>query len=613
MDSLSFRIPQQRPPAEGSFDTRAAEVQRWVEELPMGHIGETARQLYEMLREVNRLDIPLANRFEVIEGVLAPLHAVLESLERHYTGMPFPLPNKALRVAQFSNGLLHEVVIAYQAILNSEENASWFYRMTHTRIWLEAVHRLIYFLNRILCNYRLIHRSPPGGVWLALHRLYWAARDNGRQHDKVKPPLQERATSIEGEYKQALLLSMVEPQLFNREQMAQLHANMPLWLGRCELVEARLRGEGMIGYCIRREADAPHTELTTECCSDCEGDKKAGLLLDLDGLSLFIAALLEQLGEGERLQPRGGSVISRETLETLAGCWRTYDSMRQERIRIDGRAEVAIGMTTIFQLLQGNTDSSALGISDQHMSDQLEQLQSPGGLRLKEESEEKEESNRGTVLGARPVEDVWGTIFHATEITQKSWSREVDEREYHFIIARERDYTDAGYCLEFDKGQMEPFQVGELIGVRAGAEEQMRLCMVRWLNEGESTITTGVMRLAESMEPALVVLHQDGRRTPLYCLLGIGEDRKPQLFLPHLPGMQAKQLFLVVDGKEIPLTLLQRVVVSPLFDAFHFHVATVAADEEMSLEQVNRELHGLTHPEREERPSEDFSDLWGSL
>jgi hypothetical protein len=181
-------------------------------------------------------------------------------------------------------------------------------------------------------------------------------------------------------------------------------------------------------------------------------------------------------------------------------------------------------MNSIYQLLQGITDSTAHGISDQHMSDDLEELQARDELRLTEESEEMEEANRGMVMGQRPEEDVWGSIFHATEITQKSWSRELDEREYNFIPAMQRDYTELGYCLEFEKAQMEPFQVGELIGVRAADGGPLRLCMVRWLNEEENNISAGVMRLAESMEPALVVLHQDGRRIALYCLLGIGEE-----------------------------------------------------------------------------------------
>ncbi len=607
MDSLSFRLPEQQAPGLGSFDTRAAAVQRWVDELPMGHIGETAKRLYEMLREVNRLDIPLGNRFELLEGVGAPLHTVLASLERHYSGMPFPLPKKAVRVAEFSTGILHEVVIAYQAVLNTEENSSWFYRMTHSRVWLESVHRLVYYLNRILCNYRLIHRSAPAGVWLALHRLFWTARDNRRQRDKVKLPLSNRFITIEGEYKRALLLSMIEPQLFNREQMTQVLANMPVWLERCELVEAKRRGEELVGYCIHREADAPHTRLTEECCKECDGDKQAGLLLDLSKLERHLAGLLEQLSEREQLQPEGGSTISRETLETLRSCWRTFDSERHERTRSNVRVEVAIGMSSIFHLLQGKTTDTANGISDQHVRDDLEELT------LQSDSEEVEARNRGTVMGERAEEDVWNSIFHATELTQKSWSREVDEREYQFIPAQQRDFTDSGYCLEFEKGHMEPLQAGELIGVQEGSDGVLNLCMLRWLNDEDSSISAGVMRLAMSMEPALVLVHQEGRRTTLYCLLGIGNDHKPQLFLPHLPGIRAKQLYLVVDGKEVPLTLHDRVVVSPLFDAFHFNAVSVAADEEMSLEEMNRQLHGLTQSEPEKHARDDFSDLWSSL
>lgn len=606
MESLSFRIPEQHPPGKDAFDIRPTAVQRWVEELPMGHIGESAKQLYEMLREVNRLKLPLADRFALLEMISSPLHAVLESLQRRYTGMSFPLPAKAIRVAQFANGLLSEVVIAYQAVLNSEQNASWLYRMTHTRMWLETVHRLVYYLNMILCNYRLLHRMAPGGVWLALHQLYWTARDNQRQLQKVKSPQGELPTTIEAEYKRALLLSLVEPQLFNREQMAQLQANMPLWLARCELVEAKARPGGMVGYCIRREADAPHTKLTRECCSDCDGEQQAGILLNLDGLSLYLASLLEELGEGEQLKPKGGSTLSRETLETLRGCWRSLDEQRHDRIRRDASLEVAIGMSTIFQLLQGKGDVSAHGISDQHMSDALEELV------LQTVYREREVKNEIAVKGGGE-KDVWNAFFYATEITQKAWVHEMEEREYRFIPALQRDYTAQGYCLEFDKEKMEPLQVGELIGVKRGAQEPMGLCMVRWLNEEERLLTAGLMRLADSMEPVLVVVHQEGRRSALYCLLGIGEDHKPQLFLPHLPGIRMRQLFLVVDGKEVPLSLHERVVVSPLFDGFHFHASKLAADEEMSLEQVNQKLHALTHPERAERRSDDFSDLWNSL
>ena len=71
MDSLSFRIPEQHPPTKDSFDIHPQAVQRWVEELPMGDIGEAARRLYAMLQETNRLKFAPALRAE-LEAIAEP-------------------------------------------------------------------------------------------------------------------------------------------------------------------------------------------------------------------------------------------------------------------------------------------------------------------------------------------------------------------------------------------------------------------------------------------------------------------------------------------------------------------------------------------------------------
>ncbi|MCW8919572.1 MAG: hypothetical protein OQL08_12275 [Gammaproteobacteria bacterium] len=609
MESLSFRLPEQQPPGEDSFDTSGAAVERWVAELPLGNMGETARRLYQVLYEVNRLELPLGNRFELAERLSAPLHAVLESLGRHYSDLPFPLSGKGLRVAQFANSLLREMVIGYQCVLNSDEDASWFFRMTHRRVWVVSVHRLLHYLNRILCNYRLIHRAVPAGIWLAVHRLYWEAVENHRQHNKLELPLGAGQGTIEREYKQILLLSMLDPRLFSKAQMAQVHANMPLWLERTELIAASERAEGQVGYCVRREADAAHANLTSECCHDCDGERQAGISLDLNGLAGFIAAQLEQARYDAPFRLKGGGEITRETLEILQQSWHTPELQRAARKASDEQAEVAIGMNSLYQLLQEGGDATARGISDQQLSGELRKLSLV-------EDEAERVLDPGRVMGARPVKDVWQTIFYSTEVNQKSWAREAREKEYCFIPVRQRNHTAAGYGLEFDKGNIESLQVGELLGYRHSAAEPPQLCMVRWLNEDDERLSVGVMRLAASMEPVLVVVHHDERDTALNCLLGIGEDHRPQLFLPHLPGIRDKSLYMVVDGKEVPLTLHDRVVLSPLFDAYHFQVLSAVTDEEMSLPEVNRQLHDLTQGQgvgQGERGVDDFSDLWKTL
>ncbi len=606
MDSLSFRIPKQQPPGPESFDTRPAALQHWVEELPLAHTGETAKRLFHMLHEVNRLEIPLSSRYEVLEGVQQPLQVVLDALERHYAGQPFPLPPKGVRVAHIAIGLLREVVIGYQAVLNGEENASWFFRKTHTGMWVEVVHRLIYYINHIICNYRVIHRPVPAGLWPALHRLYWTAREHKRHTGKLKPLREGGSSTIEAEYKRCLLMSMIEPQLLGREQRREVDANMALWLKHSRLVEGKQRSEGVGGYCIRHTAEAPYTELTRECCRECDHGEKAGLLFELEELGHFIEGLLEHLGSGEQLRPKGGELISRTTLEVLRESWHIPGGKRLERVTTDLRVDVAIGMSSIFAHLRGTVDASAAGISDQQMSDELEEFS------LQNEIEFAAERNRGVVMGARPEKDVWSTIFSATEITPNTWSRDIEEQEYRLVHAVQRNQNSGGYGLEFDKQQVEPFQVGELMAVADG-DTPLHLCMVRWLTEEEEMLVAGLMRLADSVEPVLVVMHQDGRRTALHCLLGIGEDSHPTLFLPHLPTIREKQLNLVIDGKEVPLTLHAQVVVSPLFEAFHFHAVEVNADRKMSLEKVNKKLHGMVSPESVGEKKGDFDDLWDSL
>jgi hypothetical protein len=302
--------------------------------------------------------------------------------------------------------------------------------------------------------------------------------------------------------------------------------------------------------------------------------------------------------------------MTRETLEILQQSWHIPDLQRAARKVSDEPAEVAIGMNSIHQLLQKATDATARGISDQRMSGDLKKLS------LEDDKARQQAANPGTLVGARPKKDVWNTIFSSTDVNQKSWAREAEEKEYRFVPVHQRNRTETGYGLEFERSKTKLLQVGELLGYRHTTGEALQLCMVRWLNEDDVRLSVGVMRLADSMEPALVVVHHEERDTALNCLLGIGEDHKPQLFLPHLPGSREKALFLVVDGKKVPLTLLDKVVISPLFDAYHFQVKTLLNDEDMSLQEVNQQLHEITQGrvvDKGHKHEDDFSDLWNAL
>jgi len=610
MDSLSFRIPEQHSPTKDSFDIRPQAVQRWVEELPMGDIGEAARRLFAMLQETNRLKFAPALRAELLAMIAPALETVLDNLVRHYTGLSFPLPQKSVRIAQFANRLLSESVIAHQAVLNAREDASWLFRMTHHHLWVQSIHHMIVYLNRILCIYRTIHRHSPAGIWLALHQLYQQARQHGRSGEKVAlPGAGPHRSTIEQEYKRALLLSLLEPQLFRRSQMAEVYATMDRWLEEAQLIPAKKCREESAAYCIRADQDAPHTVLSEQCSKECEKAEQ-GILLNVEALNRTIDKALERMGDEPTTTLRGGKApISRETLETLQQCWRVPQGMRLERHRSDRPVQVAIGMSANYALMHRQADAvGAHGISDQEMSEALHPLfETPQAEPQPAKAPAKTE--------------VWDAVFFGTELGHNAWAKDSEEKNYQFIAARELDYTETGHCLVFNSKDIESLQVGELIGFRESAAKPLQLCMVRWLQDHGGSISVGLKRLAAEVEPVLVVRHlgEEERKTAFGCLLGIGEDRRPQLFLPYLPGNHDRSLYIAVDGKELPITLHEKVALSPLFEAYHFVAAESlhepSTGEAMPLEEVNSRLHRIAHSDDEllKQDKDDFTDLWESI
>lgn len=609
MEPLSFRIPEQHPPGDEGFDLRPAAIRSWVEELPLANTGVAAQRIYKAVREVNALAVPLDGRLELLEVLAEPLDSVLAVMEQQFSDKHFPMPAKSLRLAGVTNQLLAQVVVGYQAVLTDWERSSWLFRKTHSSLWTLALHRLIHYLGRILSNYRQIHRPYPAGVWLAVHRLLFKADQQGRTAEKVELSWANgRSETIAEAYKRTLLCALLEPQLFTRPQMEEVARLMPLLQREAALLAPEKWREGMESYCIRLDQDAPHTVQAEQCQGDKE-NKVPGMMLDISDLGALLDEAL--MSDAEKLVLSGiGAEIARETAAVLRQCWQVSSGPRAERYKSDLKVETALGLSAIFSLMRGMSRRRRDGITDQLMNDELLPLLPKRGA-----------AKRGDPVPSQG--EVWDTIFYGTAVLPNSWAMGEDENNYRFVAARELNYNERGYCLEFARDAVQVLDVGELVGIRDNERDALQLCEVRWLQEDEHSLLVGLMRLASEMEPVLVLMTQEQRDTALGCLLGIGEDMHPQLFLPHLHALDERPLQIVVDKRTIPIALKEQVSVSPLFAGYHLCVAdevelleTESLDEVMSLKQANSLLHRIAHSDeepQEPKAKDDFSDLWDSL
>ncbi len=99
---LELHLPERKRPGPGSFDVSPKHVKSWAESLPLADSGETARLVFDALTEVNGFELNPLERVRFLELFRAPVRHVAGSLERHYIGKPFPLPDKNREVAELA-------------------------------------------------------------------------------------------------------------------------------------------------------------------------------------------------------------------------------------------------------------------------------------------------------------------------------------------------------------------------------------------------------------------------------------------------------------------------------------------------------------------------------
>lgn len=91
-------IPPQKEPDKASFDARPKFIAKWIAHLPMANLGETSRMVFKAVVEINRLQLPLQDRFKSLEALREPCQYITESLEKHFAGRPLPLNEKNRKI-----------------------------------------------------------------------------------------------------------------------------------------------------------------------------------------------------------------------------------------------------------------------------------------------------------------------------------------------------------------------------------------------------------------------------------------------------------------------------------------------------------------------------------
>lgn len=219
MDGSAFLHPLPVcPDGSPNFSLRA--LRRWLDELPVAHLGSTSGSLYEALQASNTLGLTPNQRLMMLETVKPALGFAVRRLRRRYDFTGRGLAPLTEQVHEFVDALLEEVARGYAQVIRDLVAAP---KPEPQRLALSCQRAIRVLTVRLLERYRL-YRTSPDGVWRDLHNLYAVAAEHGIQSRRVS----EDGVTCRGRcspgraYRQALLLGAIDPYRISRQELDPL-------------------------------------------------------------------------------------------------------------------------------------------------------------------------------------------------------------------------------------------------------------------------------------------------------------------------------------------------------------------------------------------------------
>ena len=577
---IGLELAERSKPDKGAFNYRSGPTQQWVEQLPVGNIGETAKQLFQALQEVNRLDISWKDRLAFLELLREPVSYVQSALVRHYTGMTLPLPPKTQRIATLAQTIHGEMALGYKTALEDMLAGSFLTR--DNRALTLLIHRAIRYLSMAIITCYQTYAPHPRNSWLELHKLYLYALSKKLEQDAVQDTLNIHMpkSSIARVYKQILLLALASPYRLRQGEAEAIYSVLIRWAGHVHILPYDHPEASEALYVVHTDSDeAPDYQAFNH--RDC--DSLHCTLVDTRQLNQVLQEEYEQF---KNAKPNG--LISTELLFRLICAWGYAPKRHFNRTDRHAHIEVVVGATMLHQALARDLgDSTMLGKKATYESKTVVDVSQP------------------------TRDDVWN-IFASNKMKKnyeaysKSLQKEHDNQQQlpplriqHWEI---RNESAGGYRLALGDAQECKVQVGELVGLRPSAEDPTwEIGVIRWLRQSnEQGLEIGVQILAPQARPTMVRNDKAGGRAAEFQYAMLlpevpGIKQPATIITPILLFQPGNELLMHMPGHEITLRLEQAIQDSGSFVQFRY---TYLGDQ-------------LQDKSKPARP--DMEDIWEDL
>ncbi len=606
-----LNIPEQSRPMSGSFDTKPRQVEAWVAALPMANTGESARRIFNALKEVNRLKISAHERFKVMEIFRTPVFHITSVLKKHYVTQNLPLSPKNQKIAELAIQLYTEMAIGYKSVIEDKLDST--FSKLSSKTLTQSIHRTIQYLsNVLLCSYQ-IYIQHPEHIWLQIHRLYLYAEDNHLQNTPVKNNIKTEPageSSISDIYKQTLLLALAGPYRLRQQVTEAVSITLESIAPACKILPLSEADNEGYGFIINLNSDAAPGYFR----DDGTANPTFHRVIDTSELTNLFEQPLP-------IADNSPVSIPENVRKLLVQTWSGNSHRAFSRTTKSNETAITLGLSAthhyideiVRPLLQDDIQPCPTA------TESIQPVDSKPDLDEDAVIDESANFTSTPVFGISNLDDhtpdVWDPDFtyRANNPTFSLSPKDDDENLqkrtalYSPLSCKGINESAAGYCLlgnlTYGKDSQK-VQVGELVGIRDNIDPngiQLSIGVIRRIKNWNNGLELGIQKLAPCAD-AIATTASGKEDQP--------EKYQRSLVLPDLPGINQQatiithawhrigdQLIANVHGRFSRIKLTKKLESTGVFNQFEFSMIT-------SEETKPREKSGFISSE------DEFDAVW---
>ncbi|MDX1298769.1 MAG: molecular chaperone [Pseudomonas sp.] len=578
-------------------DASPRDLQKWVDGLPKANIGETARQLYQAMVELNQLLTPSENRLQLLEILRPEIYFVCKQLEKHFLKQAIVLDERPRKVANLCQALQNHLAVGYKLIVARQVAQTG--RDRHQLLAI-ALQRATHSLCGPLIRASQLYCPVPEGLWLELHQLYQiaVARDLHKTTIRDTQALHTQGLSTEQSYLVALLLGCARCNQMRQSAIARLAEVLEPW---STLVTLQAGDEPSSLFAIAPQLDGPPRYISLFQQSELHNALGIDPSQLVDTIKEHLLLPAENLAQSRLTVPNG---FSHDMLQHLAAAWGDIAERTFQRSKGQGALTLCIGMSALHFYLAGQRPFHDV-------------LQLPVA------------TNAAVFKAETGPQDIWSNAFDAQK--NNSWENGLpfEEIQYHKpekisagLDSEEADsyptfevaivnISPGGYCLSWPKEVPSQLQAGELLGIQSLPQQGWSIAVVRWIRQVRGGGTQmGIELIAPHAQACGLQLVRKAEQNSQYLrallLPEISAISRPaSLITARLPFQEGNKVSINLNGSEHRAVLSRRQTSTGSFNQFEYR----------GVEQIGSE-HGkpVTAPQsRTPGGEEDFDSLWKSL